>query len=272
MPLLASTLTTVLALSTFSFFASYLIPCNPRTNTTQQALFDLARPQPVTYDFKSLYPDIKITVPPGSHWHSDEHFHETLEACASVYILSGRWVITGHGAGTTTCNAGFEKDQKPLRYLTWFKNYPESQSASLRLKAPVQIYHTICSVSQDAELYFRLCATPLWLRSAYFGTYLVPFVGTRMREWMIETALWYQLRVIYASNDFWTYEWEIPFTEFYIWPPEWARRWQVESWYGISRAVVYSASCFGRWMMRMKEGYEEYEVSEHLSRIRNITM
>lgn len=138
---------------------------------------------------------------------------------------------------------------------------PEAEgSASLRLEASVPFYRTVCSVVQDADNFFRFCTTPLWLRSMYHATYVLPFVGAKIRESMINTVLWYQLRVVYEANDFWTYEWEIPYLKWYeLTHPDWARKKQIESRYWITKKVVKGASWVGRRMMGMKESYVEYE-------------
>ena len=77
---------------------------------------------------------------------------------------------------------------------------------------------------------------------------------------MIDKALWYQLHVVYEANDFWTYEGEIGYDKWYAFVPEWARKRQIQSRYGISRKVVKSASSVGRRMMGMKDSYEDYSV------------
>jgi hypothetical protein len=252
----------LLALTTILVTSTHLLPCSSRTTTTNQTLFEISRPDPVTYDFLSHAPSIVLTIPPFSTWHSDEAFHNSAETCASLHILSGWWVLLGRNAGITFCHAGSKKAQHPLMFLSWSKNNQKNPqtSASLELTAPVQFYRSVCSVTQDAELFYRLCTTPLWLRSLYSATYLIPFLGPSLREWMIDKALWYQLRVVYEANDFWTYEGEIPFNKWYAFVPEWARKRQIESMFVISRKVVRFASWVGRRMMGMKDSYEEYSV------------
>ena len=180
----------VLALITILVTSTHLLPCPSRTTTTNQTLFEISRPAPVTYDFRSHAPSIVLTIPPHGTWRSDEAFHNIDENCALLHILSGWWVLQGRNAGVTFCHAGFKKNQLPLLFLSWQKHQKDPQtSSSLELTAPVQFYRSVCSVTQDAELFYRLCTTPLWLRSLYSATYLIPFLGPRLREWMIDKAL-----------------------------------------------------------------------------------
>ena len=259
--LLVTSIILPLAIVTVLITSTPLSPCTNRTPTSQQTLFALTRPDPVIYDFKNITPAILLTIPSGSLWRSEEAFSSKPEACATLLTLSGYWALSGHGAGSTTCGPGFMKPQIPLTYLSWFRMEPEAGgSASLRLEASVPFYRTVCSVVQDADNFFRFCTTPLWLRSMYHATYMLPFVGAKIRESMINTVLWYQLRVVYDANDFWTYEWEIPYLKWYgLTHPDRARKKQIESRYWITKKVVKGASWVGRRMMGMKESYVEYE-------------
>jgi len=144
--------------------------------------------------------------------------------------------------------------------MSWAKIGKDSAAARLRLTADANFYHTLCSATQDADRYFSLCSTPLWLRVLFYSTYVVPF-GSKIRERMIKSALWYQLRVIYRENDTWTFEGSLPMDSIYIWPPEWAERLQFESQFVISKMVVKGASWIGRNVLGMKDKYLEYEWS-----------
>ena len=81
-----------------------------------------------------------------------------------------------------------------------------------------------------------------------------------MREWMVNHALWYQLRVVYEANDTWPYEGEIPFLEWFSFPPDWSHRWQDKSSYIISKIVTHSGSWVGRRVLGMGASYNEYDV------------
>jgi hypothetical protein len=240
-------LLTPLAIYVLILTFTYFLPCRPRKNTTRQAIFDLTHgthPGFVSYDFQSLAPSIVVTVPRSSNWYSLLHYHEKPKNSASLLVLSGPWSI-----GTTICHAGCETSESPFSYTSWGPYWYgdfRATSASLSYKAPVPFYRTMCSVMQDADVYFKLCETPLWLRTMYISTYLNPLLGSWLRERMIKTALWFQLQVVYETNDFWPYVWEIPFTAWYLLdPPQWAIDWRERSKYVISEGVVrYGSSVF----------------------------
>jgi hypothetical protein len=193
--------------------------CQQRTDTRKQTFFNLSPRYPVTYDFTVQSPHIEIRALPYGHWRSDELSHDTVDACARLKVLEGGWHLQSRPGGSRTCYDGCVAVQQPQSFMSWAKISKESAAASLRLTADASFYHTLCSATQDADRYFSLCSTPLWLRVPFYSTYVVPF-GSKIRERMIKSALWYQLRVIYCENDTWTYEGSIPMDSIYMWPPE----------------------------------------------------
>jgi hypothetical protein len=229
-----------LGVTTFIVLITHLLPCHSRTNTTKQQVFNLKRPHPVSYEFQTLSPSIKITVPRSSKWSSVNHHHFNISNCESIRSLSGTWSISSlpyykqWEEGTSICTHCV-RTQQPREYMSWGPYMPTNDS-SMNLTAPVQFYRTVCSVTQDADRYFRQCDTPLWLRSIYTSTYLLPILGGGVREWMINTALGYQLRVIYEKNDFWPYAGEFKATE------ESEKQFVIPSRYGRSDTAVLRGS------------------------------
>lgn len=232
--------------------------CRQRTGTSRQRLFSFSRPHPVSFDFAARVPDIEIRIPPYSSWCSEAISHNTTGACVRLQVVSGSWFLLSQPGGAVSCSKDYVAQQRPRSFMTWQKIGQNEQAACLRLTADTGFYHTICSAVQDAKIYFSLSATPFWLRAIFYGTYAVPF-GFRIRERMIQDALWFQLRVIYAANDSWTHEGELRLDLLWGWPPEWAERWQFESQFVISRIVVKAASWIGRVTLGMKDTYLEYE-------------
>jgi hypothetical protein len=256
-PLLFVFLAVLLVLSNHSIHSKFW-RCQQRTDTRKQTFFSLSPRYPVTYDFTVQSPHIEIRVLPYGRWRSDELFHDTVAACARLKVLEGGWYLLSGPGGSRTCYDGCVAEQQPRSFLSWAKIGKESEAASLRLTADTSFYHTLCSATQDADRYFSLCSTPLWLRVLFHSTYVVPF-GSRIRKRMIKSALWYQLRVVYGENDSWTSEGSLPMDSIYIWPPEWAERLQFESQFVISKMVVKVASWIGRKILGMKGKYPEYE-------------
>jgi len=128
----------------------------------------------------------------------------------------------------------------------------------VRLSANRQLFRTECSATLDAEVYFHLCTTPLPLRALFGIAHFLPG-GQRLREAMINAALYVQRRVSYYRHDYHTYQGMIPLTSWYIWDiPDWAWRAQGLSVTVFSRVNMFLIFHVGRFLLGMKESYDEY--------------
>ena len=124
-----------------------------------------------------------------------KHWHYTLEACEDIWGVSGHYIfghgIVTRGRGGMLVGSG-PGHAIPLRFeesVSWLRNtrkpeyVPEPVVVSYRLRTPgmYAFYRQVCSVNQDAEIYFRLQSTPLWMRLLYTSWGLVPFLGKRVQ-------------------------------------------------------------------------------------------
>jgi hypothetical protein len=174
----------------------------------------------------------------------------------------GSWVIGSIGGGTMICHGdGCVSRQTPGNYLQYRTDPQQGRArvvAGILVTGHTDFYHLMASFTQDADRYFTLCTTPAWQRMLWYATYILPFVGSRFRNGMVRTALWFQLRVAYAENDTWSYEGRLPLG-WYAFPPEWLDDLGWESNFFIARAVVRSAAWMGRNLGGMRSMYIEYK-------------
>ena len=254
-----------------------------RTITRDQLVFNLGRPHPVIFDFSDLPSDgLKITIPPYSSWREVLHWHYTSEACEDIWTLSGHYsmvhgIMTNPGGGSGTGGGPDHMIQLRLEEgIYWLRDgrRPEYESepvvVSYRFRTPEAyvFYRQICSVDQDAEIYFHLQSTPLWLRFLYMSWGLVPFLGKRIQASLLAWCLWIQLRVIYVKNDYWTYEGRIPYTKRWLLDPGYQfppQKWvdkELKSIIMLSRWVRNSCHWVGTRILGMKESYPEYQASK----------
>lgn len=188
-----------------------------RTTTGSQQVFDLQHPHPVTFDFSNPSTDgLLITIPSTSAWASESHWHYTTQACEDIWLVSGhtyclfRFIMNwGNGSGDNR-GPGPILPLVPEMSVFWRRSISDDardadQAAvvSYRFSSSPEnfaLYRQICSVNQDAEVYFRLTTTPSWLRFAYAFWKRVPFLGKMVTGWLVAWCLWVQLRVIYAKE------------------------------------------------------------------------
>jgi len=274
------------ALSRFiqSAYTAVMFSSTRRTPTGTQNVFNLSHPNPVSFDFSTLsMTGLKITIPPYSGWVTQSHWHETAPACETIEPLEGCFMIS-HSSVTSRSSGnvigggkGFVMPIVPGIIVKWQRDPlkksgagAEREAVVFSLKGSVEMfdfYRQVCSVNQDAEVYFRLPSTPLWLRGLYASWAWVPYFGTRVRAWLVNRLLWVQLRVIYHKNDYLTYEGAIPYT--WPWwdlpgaqkPPEkWMDR-ELKSRVTISKLVQKWCYWIGTTLLGMRERYEEYNTA-----------
>ncbi|KFX91927.1 hypothetical protein O988_07507 [Pseudogymnoascus sp. VKM F-3808] len=219
-----------------------------RTPTGSQTIFDLNHPDPVVFDFSASSTAVDITIPPYSGWITQHHWHETAQACETIEPQEGSYMISLSAVATRGTGLhigdgkGFVLLLRPGTMVQWKRNPhqagAENEATSFRLKGPVEMldfYRQVCSVNQDAELYFQLPSTPFWLRGIYAFWAWIPYFGTRMRAWLTSQLLWVQLQVIYFKNDYFTHEGSIPFTRPW-WDLPGGRR-PPEKWMNLSQNI-----------------------------------
>ncbi|KAH9222517.1 hypothetical protein DL95DRAFT_380827 [Leptodontidium sp. 2 PMI_412] len=255
-----------------------------RTRTGTQTIFNLSHPHPVVYNFTDISTDgLKITVPPYSPWICRAHWHETAPACETLAPIEGHFIIYDNfvftpGSGIMTGNGQnpptFVMPLKIDLQVQWERNpnADPGEAVVFSLKAANEayefygFYRQLCSVNQDAEMYFQLPSTPLWLRAMYAFWGWMPFIGARIRAWLVASLLWVQLRVIYSRNDYLENEGYIPYTRPWRYvpapvhpPKKWADR-ELRSVVTISKLVLKVCHWVGTKVLGMEAKYEEYEV------------
>jgi hypothetical protein len=253
-----------------------------RSPTGSPYTFKLSHPHPVIYDFTNLSSGLKIIVPPYSSWICHDHWHETASACETLMPLEGHFmivhsIVTTRGSGVVqgdgSSPAKFVMPLEPEHLVRWQKD-PHWDSAGgtmgFLLEASDEVYkfyRQVCSVNQDAEVYFYLPSTPLWLRVLYGFWGRVPHLGIRVRAWLVEYLLWIQLRVIYSKNDYLENEGAIPYTWPWrqrpadVYPPKkWMER-ELRSRITVSRLVLRTCAWVGTRILGMKARYDEYDTN-----------
>jgi hypothetical protein len=244
--------------------------CKRRTNTQHQMRFTLSRfyvaekkvnytltdKDVVTFDFKLSEPNIFLEIPEGSRWGSLFHAHVTEEMCISFETLSGCWNF-----GSARFGQPGEWAQRPKSWIRFGKDPAGTQPATSKMlgsERTRQLYHTLCSVVQDAEVYFSLCSTPLWVRVSYSMASRIPAV----KEWMIQKVLWIQVRTILYKNDFWEDHGTCWIFRRFYWmnAPRWVGEFEEWSQFAISRVVLGLNYWLGSMTFGMSASYEEYKI------------
>lgn len=250
---------------------SRLWGCKQRTNTQHRTRFNLSRfyvahknvnyvlsrKDVVTFDFKLAEPDIFIEIPQESQWASPYHTHITRKMCVSLDTLSGRWYI----GGSSWPRRELWGPQLPEFWISFGKDLTSSQPATAKLlgsERTRQLYHIICSSVEDAEVYFSLCSTPLWVRVLYVLTNRTP----SLREWMIHKCLWIQLRTTFHKYDFCEDHGTCWILRQFYWMnvPEWVKEFERWSQFAISRVVLSLNYWIGSIALGMRPSYEEYKL------------
>lgn len=175
--------------------------CAHRTNTAYQSCFERLQrfsspPRSavhlpnemdvVTFDLsEARNGSLIIEIPPKSAWYTLRHTHTQSDGCSDITTLSGRWVV----GSATWATPGPAPPEKPEFWTSMGKLDPNDGAATARLSGTVAsrvLDHLLCSLVQDAEVYFRLCTTPAWIRALYAVTRLAP----RLREILVWRLLW----------------------------------------------------------------------------------
>lgn len=244
--------------------------CQHRTDTRSQTVFRLSRfyvakrranyvlseRDVIVFDFQRARPNLFLEIPRGSQWYSVRHMHFTAEMCISIHALSGRWFLGEMRAWNPPVLWG---PQRPQQWMDFGHDDPSKNAATAELigsERTLQLYHTIASVVQDAEVYFSLCTTPLWVHGVYFLLRLIPSA----QNWMVQRVLWIQLRMIFYRNDFWESHGACYIFRWLYWmnPPQWVLEFEAWSEFCISRIVQGLNYWLGRTLFGMSDSYREY--------------
>ncbi|KAH8898777.1 hypothetical protein GQ53DRAFT_817006 [Thozetella sp. PMI_491] len=244
--------------------------CNRRTDTRTTLAFRQAEKpaEEVIFDFSRNDPgSVDVTIPVGSGWVDMRTFHFQQSNCMTILTLDG-WTSLFHqsifrGSGSSRFGKGVEFPQRPLVYLEWRReglDMPKSRSV-VRLFDHAQLWRTQCSVILDAERYFSLCTTPVWIRVLFsLVSYLPGSGGKALRDAMINAALYIQLRLIFHVNDTLTDQGYIYIDWLWWTTPQWVWEFQGQSAIAISKIVVGLYYWVGRLLLSMKPEYDEYNV------------
>jgi hypothetical protein len=252
--------------------------CKHRTNTHSQAVFQLSRfyvanrkanhilseQDVIIFDFQQAAPDLFLEIPSGSQWYSVRHAHLTKEACISIQVLSGRWFVNGMQAWRPVLWG----PQLVKQWMSFGYDDPEGNAATAKLIGSEQtrrLYHTIASVVQDAEVYFALCTTPIWIRAVYWFAGLI---SRHAQNWIVQRVLWIQLRMIFHQNDFLESHGACYIFRQYYWmnPPRWVPEFEAWSEFAIARIVLVWNYWLGRTLFGMSADYPEYAMEEDHTR------
>ncbi|OAQ59537.1 hypothetical protein VFPPC_03771 [Pochonia chlamydosporia 170] len=248
--------------------------CRRRTTTSSQAVFTLSRyyvkrnanyvlseRDIIIFDFHRAAPNVFIEVPTGSRWYSVPQTHHTVEACISIRTRSGVWFIGSMIAGQPVL-WGPELPDHWMYFAGNHRGISPSTAEIIGSKQSCELYHTIASVEQDAEAFFSLCTTPLWVRLLYTAAGLFPLA----RAWLVHKILWIQLRMIFYKNDYWESHGACYFFRwfYWMWAPQWVQDFEDWSEFAISYAVQWSSYWTGRLLLGMREFYPEYAMDTEL--------
>ncbi|RHZ67878.1 hypothetical protein CDV55_107512 [Aspergillus turcosus] len=245
--------------------------CQHRTNTRSQAVFQLSRfyvanrkanvilseRDVIIFDFQQAAPNLFLEIPSGSRWHSVRHAHLTKESCISIQALSGRWFLGSMRAWNPPVLWG---PQGVQQWMDFGHDDPDGNAATAKLIGSEQtqrLYHTIASVVQDAEAYFALCTTPIWIRTVYWFAGLI---SQHVRDWIVQRVLWIQLRMIFYQNDFLESHGACYIFRRVYWvnPPRWVPEFEAWSEFAIARIVLWWNYWLGRTLFGMSADYPEY--------------
>lgn len=248
--------------------------CVARTDTRHQTRFEHLRrysipnqtsrrasniPNLVTFEFQK--DAVIVEVPAGSFWRHSRVCHHTQEMCRQVYIVSGHWYLDGYLSG----GPGEAPPERPHAWRGFqIARGPATTTSQLRLSGSEkarQLDHLIASAVQDAEMYFKLCSTPLWLRLVYAAARAV---SPAAAEVLARRVLWVQIRVMFFRHDTWEYRGRCTvFRWWYLFlnAPDWVKEFEEWSEYYISKQFMRLNYWLGHICLGMEAEYEQYIIA-----------
>lgn len=128
----------------------------------------------VTFDLKDARDGtLIIEIPFGSGWYSATHTHRRSSSCSTITTISGQWFV-----GSALWRQPGPAPAEQAEFWTSFgKLGAKHVEATARLHGTVAsriLDDVLCSMVQDAEAYFQLCSTPLWIRALFAVTGSMP--------------------------------------------------------------------------------------------------
>lgn len=268
-----SALAAIHQLFRFHAIHSLFIGCVARTDTRRQTRFEdlkhfffpiganRSKGLPTLVNFEFEKEAVLIEVLAGRFWHTPLICHHTQEMCREAYIVSGDWYIGEF-------RSGIPGDAPPELPYSWRRiailHVPAKETCRLRLRGSEkarQVDHVILSAVQDAELYFKLCSTPIWLRLLYAAT---KTVSSAAADGLARRVLWVQLRSIFLRHDIWEFRGTCTFFKMF-WPfmnePDWVKRFELWSEHFRSRQFLRLNFWLGRIFLGMESDYPQYNLA-----------
>lgn len=268
-----SAITAIHQLFRFHAIHSLFTDCIARTDTRRQFKFqdlkhffvpagaNLSKNLPKLVNFEFEEEAVLIEVLAGRYFSTPLICHHTQEMCRETYIVSGDWFMGGFRSGTPG-------DAPPELPFTWrsinIVHLPPKKPCRLRLygsETARQVDHIIVSAVQDAEIYFRLCSTPLWLRLFYSATKAISAAAANV---LARRILWIQIRGIYFCNDIWEFRGTCTFFQMF-WPffnePDWVKRFELWSEHYRSKQFLRLNYWLGRIFLGMDSEYPQYNIA-----------
>jgi hypothetical protein len=196
-----------------------------------------------------------IEIPAKSGWYTLHHTHAQSDGCSDITTLSGRWFV----GSATWATPGPAPPEKPGHWTSMGKLDPNDDAATVKLRGTVAsrvLDHLLCSLVQDAVVYFHLCTTPVWIRALYAATWSAP----RLRESLVRRLLWVQIRATFHVHDFLEdhgtitmFRWINPWS-----PPSWVHPFEERIRFVKSRVISGFNCWLSRNLLGMDIRYEEY--------------
>jgi len=178
-----------------------------RSNTTNQSVFELPGSARVTFDF-SCHNHIRVTVPKGSTWRTEYHWHDHGAICERLDVIHGCLQVSYSDAfsgGVSSMSKGCCYTFRKGDGISWSSQEREEDLVII-LAANQTIYRHKCSAILDTDRFPFLASTPMWLK-AIFRT-LAPWPSAY--DWLLMQMLWVQLQAMNYAHGYYTIHGQLP--------------------------------------------------------------
>ncbi|KAJ6784431.1 hypothetical protein PWT90_07068 [Aphanocladium album] len=248
--------------------------CISRTNTRNKTKFEhlnrffvprgtkygSSKDMLVSFEFEK--DSVILEVPTGSSWFPICHCHNDQEMCRDAHILGGHWYIDGMVSSVP----GGAPPELPYAWRRVHISVPPATvPCRLRLsgsRKARELDHLTVSAVEDAEVYFKLCSTPPWVRLLYGA---IKAISPSAADRLAQRLLWVQLRVMFFCHDTWEYrgrshiyDLRYPFNN----KPLWVKRFEKRSAHFFSKQFLRMNYFMGHVLLGMDPSYSEYEIAE----------
>ena len=240
-----------------------------RTNTTGYDSFTMPPPDPVGFEFIAPH-QIRITIPRGSTWSTDSHWHSPdKENCLLLRQDKGRVIFAYHderGGGPIMMGSGpFYFQAGKWTYWERKRSSKDKTKEDIVVTLVVRddsLYRNLCSATLDAQKFPCFETTPIWLRGFFILLKLFP----PARKWLIGRMLYIQQQAIYYNYGYFHYHGGINIVDWwnffhpFEWGmyPRWMKPYQYRSQLFFSKAVQAAYYWTGRLFLGMKGDYPQY--------------